>query len=132
MLIQNTSSAVAASRFTSDSAPVAVAAPQTGAAAVELQQVAVKSVAEQQATQPNVSPPTAAQVQNAVDSINKVMVRNNANVEFSIDKSTKQTVIKVVESKTGEVIRQFPSEEVMSIAREIDRVQQGLLLKQQA
>lgn len=127
MLIQNTSSAVSAPRLTSDSAPVAVAAPSTG-----VQQVAAKVVAEQHATQPNASPPSAAQVQIAVDSINKVMLQNNANVEFSIDKGTKQTVIKVVESKTGDVIKQFPSEEVMAIAREIDRVQQGLLLKQKA
>jgi flagellar protein FlaG len=132
MLIQNTSSAVPASRFTSDSAPVSVAAPRTKTAAVELQSVAAKAVAEQQATQPNGSPPSAAQVQSAVDSINKVMLQNNSNVEFSIDKDTKQTVIKVVESKSGDVIKQYPSEEVIAIAREIDRVQQGLLLRQKA
>ena len=121
MLIQNTSSAASASRLTSDSAPVAVAAPQAKAAPVELQQVTVHA-----------TPPTPAQVQNAVDSLNKAMKQINANVEFSIDSDTKQTVIKVVESKTGDVIRQFPSEEILSVAREIDRVQQGLLLKQKA
>ena len=127
MLIQNTSSAASASRFTSDSAPFSVATPQAKASPAELQQVAIQAAIKQQA-----APPTPAQVQNAVDSINKAMKQANANVEFSIDQETKQTVIKVVESKTGDAIRQFPAEEILSVAREIDRLQQGLLLKQKA
>ena len=134
MLIQNTGSAIPAPRLASDSAPVPVAAPKTEAAPVELQQAAAKAVAGQQATQQN-TPPTAAQVQSAVDSINKVMVQNNSNVEFSIDEESKRTIVKVVESKTGDVIRQFPSEEVLAISRAIDQMQQmrqGLLVKQEA
>jgi flagellar protein FlaG len=127
MLIQNTSSAASASGHTSDSAPVAAAAPHTKTVPVELPQVAVKA-----AVDPHAAPPTPAQLQTAVDNINKAMRQNNSNVEFSIDTDTKQTVIKVVESKTGDVIRQFPSEDVMAIAREIDHVQQGLLVKQKA
>lgn len=123
MLIQNSSSAASAPRLTSDSAPVPVAAPETRSAPA----VAVKAAAE-----PNVAPPTPAQLQNAVDNLNKAMRQVNAGVEFSIDKETKQTVIRVVESKTGEVIRQYPSEEVLSIARAIDNMQQGLLIKQKA
>lgn len=125
MLIQSIGSSADAVRFTGDSAPVAVAAPRTEAAPVELKQVAVKATPEQQAATP-------AQVQSAVDSINKVMRQTNSNVEFSIDKDTRQTVIKVVESKTGDVIRQFPSEEVIAISRSIDKMQQGLLLRQKA
>ena len=60
------------------------------------------------------------------------MKQNNSGVEFSIDKDTKQTVIKVVESQTGQVIRQFPSAEVMAISREIDRMNRAVLLKQEA
>ena len=129
MLIQNTSSNPApAPRLTSDSAPVAVVAPETKAAPVELKPVALEK--EKQAT-----PPTATQLQSAVDNINKAMKQSNANIEFSIDKDTKQSIIKVVESQTGEVIRQFPSEEILAISRAIDhmqQMQQGLLVKQQA
>ena len=129
MLIQNISSAASAPRFTSDSAPAPVAAPETKAAPVELDRVAeTKQFAEQQAT-----PPTACRkLQSAVDSINKAMKQSNSNIEFSIDKDTKQTVIKVVESRTGEVIRQFPSEEILAISRAIGSSKHGLLLKQQA
>jgi len=127
MLIQNTSSAASASGHTSDSAPVVVAAPHTQAAPVELPQVAAKAAADAKS-----APPTPAQLQSAVDNINRAMRQNNSNVEFSIDKDTRQSVVRVVDSQSGDVIRQFPSEEVMAIAREIDHMQQGLLLKQKA
>lgn len=127
MLIQNASSAASASRLTIESAPVAVAAPHTQAAPVELPQVALKAAADAKS-----APPTPAQLQSAVDNINRAMRQNNSNVEFSIDKDTRQSVVKVVDSQSGDVIRQFPSEDVMAIARAIDHVQQGLLLKQKA
>ena len=127
MLIQNIGSAASAPVLTSDSGHIAVAAPRTQAAPVELPQVAVKAAAEQKAVQP-----TSAQLKNAVDNLNRAMKQSNSNIEFSIDQDTKQTVIKVVESGTGDVIRQFPSEDVLSISREIDKMQQGLLLKQKA
>lgn len=127
MLIQNISSAVSAPGFASDSGPVVVSAPRSQAAPVELPQVAVKAAAEQKATQP-----TAAQLKDAVDSLNEAMKQHNSNVEFSIDKDTRQTVIKVVESQTGQVIRQFPSEEILAVSRAIDQMQQGLLVKQKA
>jgi flagellar protein FlaG len=94
-----------------------------------LPQAAVKPAPEKQAAEP-----TAAQLQNAVDHINEAMRQSNSNVEFTIDKDTKQTIIKVIESSTGDVIRQYPSEEVLAIARAIDRMQQqqGLLIKQEA
>jgi len=37
-----------------------------------------------------------------------------------------------VDTETGDVIRQFPSEDMLAISRSIDRFQQGLLLKQKA
>ena len=124
MLIQNLSSAASAPRLTSDSAPVPVAAPRTPD---EVPQAAVKVAAGQQVAQP-----TPDQLKAAVDNINQAMRQGNSNVEFSIDKDTKQTVIKVVESETGNVIRQFPSEEVIAISREIDKMNRAVLLKQEA
>jgi flagellar protein FlaG len=76
--------------------------------------------------------PTPAQVQSAVDSINKSMRQINSDLEFTVDKDTQKRIIKVVEAGTGTVIRQFPSEEAIAIARAIDHMQNGLLLKQKA
>lgn len=58
-------------------------------------------------------------------------VAPHANLEFSIDEATEKRVVKVIDSTTGDVIRQFPSEEALAIAQSLDRLK-GLLLQQKA
>ena len=83
-------------------------------------------------------PPTSQQLANAVGSVNLAMRQSSQNLEFSVDANTKKPIVKMVDSSTGEVIRQIPSEEMLAIARSIDQFllqhqfQHGLLLKQQA
>ena len=60
------------------------------------------------------------------------MQQANTGVEFSIDTDTKRSLIKVVDTKTGETIKQFPSKEMIAISQSIDQFQKGLLLKQKA
>jgi flagellar protein FlaG len=119
MLIQNIGSAASAPGLTSNSGPASVAVPGTQAAPVELPQ--------QQAAQP-----TAAQLKNAVDSINRAMKQNNSNVEFSLEKGSKQAVVKVVDTETGQLISQFPSKQVVAMSQMIGESQPGALVKQQA
>lgn len=78
--------------------------------------------------------PSAQQLKSAVDSINQAMRQANKSVELSVDSSTKKPVVKMMDSETGELIRQYPSEEVLAIAQAIDQYlgQQGLLFKQKA
>lgn len=76
--------------------------------------------------------PTDSQLQSATDSINKALKQINRNLEFSVDSDTKKVIVKLVDTETGEVVRQFPSEEIIAISHSIDRIQQGLLLKQKA
>ncbi|MFC5547992.1 flagellar protein FlaG [Massilia aerilata] len=71
------------------------------------------------------------QLDKAVEHINKSFEQSNQGVEFSIDKETDITVVKVVDRETREVLRQMPSEEALAVARQIDRMQ-GLLIKQEA
>lgn len=52
-------------------------------------------------------------------------------LQFSVDKETGKTVIRIVDSKTGDVLRQIPPRELIEIAKSIDRMQ-GLLVRQQA
>lgn len=98
-----------------------VAAPPS--ASVELPKVAVKPVNAQQSSEA---------LRNAVDEINRKLLQSNKKLEFSIDESTKQRVVRLVDMDTGDLIRQFPSEEMLSISQAIDKIQQGLLLKQKA
>lgn len=132
MLIQNTSSMAQApqsARLSSDGAPnAAVTTPSNVAAqpsvSLELPQAAVKPVAEQQ--------PLVEQLKNVVDNINRTLKQANKDLEFSVDKSTNRQIVKLVDTETGDVIRQFPPEEMLAILRSIDQIQQGLLLKQKA
>jgi flagellar protein FlaG len=73
----------------------------------------------------------AADMQNAVASINKYLRDTAKSVQFNIDASTGKTVVNVVDSNTHEVIRQMPSEETLAIARAISRLS-GLLLDEKA
>lgn len=82
---------------------------------------------------PNAPQPVSAEeLKAAVATINQAMRQSNHNLEFSVDTDTRQTVVKMVDSSTGELIRQFPSEAALAISRSIDQFQRGLLLTQKA
>jgi len=130
MLIQNTNLGAPAPAPSVNNGGVSLpvgSAPTSGSAQVELPQQAVSQVGTGAAAQPS-----NAQLQDAVDKLNNAMGKSNINLEFSIDNSTKQTLIKVIDSKTGETIKQFPSEEAIAISQEIDRFQKGMLVRQKA
>lgn len=125
MLIQNTSSIAPQSvRLSGDGgfANVATANQSTTSKAA--------SISEQ--TQPGASPLTPKQLRSTVDSVNKSLQQSNRMLEFSIDEETSRTIVKLMDSETGEVVRQIPSEEMLAISRSIDQFQQGMLLNQKA
>lgn len=76
--------------------------------------------------------PSSEQLKQAKNNINEVLRQSNQNVqfEFSLDTDTKKPLFKVVDTKTGELIRQIPSEEMLAIARSIDRFQKVFLFKE--
>ncbi|HCY64611.1 MAG TPA: hypothetical protein DHV59_17665 [Oxalobacteraceae bacterium] len=71
------------------------------------------------------------QVKQALKDINTAMQSLSSNLEFSLDEESDQAIIKVVDSQTGDVIRQIPSKEALEISKALDKVQ-GLLVRQQA
>lgn len=96
-------------------APAAAPVPTDSAAAV------------QQAT----PAPSLDQVHAAVSNINKSLQTLSQDIEFSVDHDTQRTIVKVVDVKTKEVIRQIPTAEALEIAKALDTVK-GLLIKQTA
>jgi len=124
MLIQNLSNLAQtqAPQHVSNGEPISVV--PTSGVAVELPKIAAQPVAEPQ--------PSTTQLKSALDNINQMLKQSDKGIEFSLDDSTNKSVIKVVDPTTGDVIRQFPSEDALAITRSIDRIQQGLLLKQKA
>jgi flagellar protein FlaG len=75
--------------------------------------------------------PTREQVEHAVKQINQSMRANDQALEFSIDEDSKETVVKIIDQKTKEVVRQIPSPEALDIAKSLDKMM-GLLISQKA
>lgn len=139
MLIQNSTAAQTAqlARVASDSAAVIAPEIQTP---VATPQSAPQAAADK--------PVPAAQLQSAVHNANQTMLESNKNLAFSIDNDTKQTVVKLMDTKTGDVIGQFPTHQMLEISKAIGLMQeqlqqatiskapvqstQGILIKQQA
>jgi flagellar protein FlaG len=85
--------------------------------------------------QPSAEAQTAQQarhndVESAVKKVNQVVQAAARDIEFSVDKASGETVVKVVDRATKQVIRQIPSEEMLAISQSIDKLQ-GLLVKQE-
>lgn len=75
--------------------------------------------------------PTDDEVKSSVKALNELTRSMNSSLSFSIDKDTGQTVVKVVDSSTDEVIKQIPSEEILAISKAIDQLK-GVFIKQKA
>lgn len=71
--------------------------------------------------------PNRAQVDRAVESVNNLAQSLKRKLEFSINDSTGHTVIKIVDSESGDVIRQIPPEEMIRLAERLREVQ-GLIV----
>lgn len=76
-------------------------------------------------------PVNRQELDEALAEVRKVVEPVARNLQFSVDEDTGRTVVKVVDSATKEVIRQIPSEEILSIAKALDKLK-GLLIKQEA
>ncbi|MDP2194803.1 MAG: flagellar protein FlaG, partial [Rhodocyclaceae bacterium] len=77
-------------------------------------------------------PPERAKVEQIVKELKQLVdpiVSNGVN--FSIDDSTGKSIVRITDGEIGEMIRQIPSEEMLEIAKSLDRMQ-GLLLRQEA
>ena len=74
---------------------------------------------------------TREELNKAVEDMNAFVKSMNNPLQFSVDGDTGKTVVKVIDSSTKEVIKQFPSEEALTIAKALDKVK-GLLVYQKA
>ncbi|MBI3230393.1 MAG: flagellar protein FlaG, partial [Burkholderiales bacterium] len=80
----------------------------------------------------NAQAPSLEKVTQAVQNINKSLQAMSRDLEFSVDSDSNRTIVKVVDRKTKEVIRQIPSHEALEISKALDTAVHGLLMKQQA
>jgi flagellar protein FlaG len=59
-----------------------------------------------------------------VEDLNQLVDRN---LEFSVDDETGQQVIRVIDSDTGEVVRQIPPDQILHIISQIQKTSEGML-----
>ncbi|HHJ17645.1 MAG TPA: flagellar protein FlaG [Gammaproteobacteria bacterium] len=76
-------------------------------------------------------PADSEQVESAVSKISDYVQNFQRDLQFSVDKASGRTIIKVVDSETDQVIRQIPSEETLRIAEQLDSPE-SLIFSQQA
>ena len=83
--------------------------------------------------------PSSEEVKVVVAKLNAQIQSLQRNLSFSVDESSGRTVIRVIDSRTEEVVRQIPSEEVLKLAQQLDAIlseanQQvsGILVEEQA
>lgn len=67
--------------------------------------------------------PELSDIQNQVQSLQDVSQKKGWSVNFSIDDAADKTIIKVIDADTQKVIKQIPSEELLSITKRIKAMQ---------
>ena len=77
------------------------------------------------------TPESAVQLENAVNEVSSFVKQTNSSLQFSIDRDSGKTMVKVVDASTNEIIRQIPSEEMLAMAKALDGIK-GLLVQQKA
>lgn len=98
--------------------------PAGAAAAIEPQPAAAASSGPQGSVDSD-------QVKEAARKINEQLTAMRQGLQFSVDEATGHTIVRVLDSETGQTIRQIPSEEALAISQSLERLQ-GVLLKQEA
>lgn len=117
-----------------DMLPINTSAPAQPASAPAPARAKAATATESSAAATATTQPLAvseAQLHGAISAANEFIKPINSAVEFSLDKDSGATIVKVIDTATKEVIRQIPSEEMLTIAKALDKIQ-GLLIKQKA
>lgn len=71
------------------------------------------------------------QLNSAVKATKDFVGTVNSSLEFTVDDDTGTSVVKIIDKETKELIRQIPSEEMLTIAKALDTIK-GLLVRQKA
>jgi len=73
----------------------------------------------------------AGDVASAVNRLNKQLQEVHSNLHFSIHEASGRVVVKVIDTKSDEVIRQIPSEAILALAENAENLHSGKLLDEQ-
>ena len=74
---------------------------------------------------------TSSEVKEAVSRLNNYVQNLRRDLQFRVDENSDRVIVTVVDSESGEVIRQIPSEEVLAVAQNLQQAH-GLLVNERA
>nr|WP_314899475.1 flagellar protein FlaG [uncultured Deefgea sp.] len=127
--VLNTSDPQSRAERTQNLADAAGANQSAAASTVSAFAVAATTASEKSSSTGN--EPSKEERRDAVEKLNSVIKQKNESLQFSIDDDTDIRVVKLIDMNTKETVRQFPSEEIVNIARAIDKLQ-GMLVRDKA
>lgn len=80
------------------------------------------------------SKPSLEAVQQAANEGNNLLQSVKRNLEFKVDDASKELVVKIVDSESGELVRQIPSEEMLAFIKKMKELDghQGSMLQDRA
>lgn len=99
-----------------------------------LGQQATPPVNDTAGTEADPKKPDKEKLKEAIDSANdglKNLQNKSSALEFAMDHDLGRVIVRLVDTETKEVIRQYPPEEILEIARQMDKLV-GKLLKEKA
>ncbi len=73
---------------------------------------------------PAQSPLDRTELASKVENLNQLVHRN---LEFSVDEETGRSVVRVVDSDTGEVVRQIPPDQILHVISQVQNARDGQL-----
>jgi len=85
--------------------------------------VDVKTVAENALKHDSNQKLSLDDVKEAVKTGNNMLQSISSSLSFEIDDATKQVVVKIVDSKTGELVRQIPTVEMLDFMRRMKELE---------
>ncbi|MXS19964.1 flagellar protein FlaG [Pseudomonas oryzihabitans] len=59
-------------------------------------------------------------VDSALSGLKSKLQNDHRNLDFSVDNSTGQVVVKVIDGESGKLVRQIPTEDVLELSKQLD------------
>ena len=106
------------------------ALPDLGRVGVRLENLLSATPTSQQNDAVSTPQLNTEELHNLVDQANTVLQGRFSDLKFTVAEGTDIPVVRIEDSETGELIRQFPSEAMLAIAHALAESQQGMMLEE--
>lgn len=87
-------------------------------------------------SKPSVEPPkkepTPAQLKHATDELQRKVAAVAPELQFSVDQSSGQSIIKFTDLTTNEVVRQYPSKDILHLHQVMASLEKGFVVNKKA